>query len=132
MPLTKKDIDFNWLTQTFGDSWTDWRNIGSEWQQHEKPHNSAKLTALQVFFESCLLDNRFSPLLDHFFTQEPILHPNLVECFDKSYTDQEIVLYHNLIIDFLDWVITAYYSVEDDKGNLHPQVANPIQAIYLE
>ena len=132
MPLAKKDADLNWLTHAFGKSWEDWRSIGSEWLQQDKYQNVVRLTALKIFFESYLFDNRLSPLPDYFFTQEPVLRPNLVDCFDGSYSTQEIVLYHNTIVDFMDWVIATYYCVEDDDGEVHPQFANPFQTIGLD
>jgi Putative integrase len=128
--IEKTDVELQWLPRQFGNSWEDWRYVGAKWLQSEPSDIDVKLTALNIFFVGYLFDHRLSPLLDHFFTQEPILRPNLVVSMDNCYSDQEIVLYHNTILDFIDWVITTQYSVEDDQGNLCAYAINPFNAIH--
>lgn len=129
--IEKIDLELQWLTRQFGSSWEDWRYLSAKWLSYEPSDIDVKLAALNIFFVAYLFDHRLSPLLEHFFTQEPIFRPNLAECIDNGYSDQEIVLYHNTITDFIDWIIATQYSAEDDLGNLRTYVTNPFSVIYL-
>ena len=117
------DLEFNWLTENYGDGWKIWRDIAAKWLgsfDHAIDHRRA---AMVRFIEGYLIPNFISTPQQLFFNSNPDYKKYMGS---TGLSDQTQVRQINEIANFTTWIIETEYSEENDNGALLPIVGNPI------
>lgn len=126
------DVALGWVTQARPELET-WREYAADWLAAESRGIDIRLKALVVFFDRYLIGHNL-PMEPAFLFKRSSLVPDfyLTCCAvgkdGKDKATSTAVNSNNRISDFLDWVLTKHFSIEDDEGYLaiSPAFRNPI------
>ncbi|PSV16138.1 VPA1269 family protein [Photobacterium kishitanii] len=120
--MKSTDYEFLWFTKKNGSGWDTWRELASTWLHQSDYGIDRKRSAISRFLDDYLVSR---------FYIDPI---ELFEAGNQSYLDflnnykygePYKVRCNNDVCEFIDWIITTYYSQPDDHGDLVPMFKNP-------
>ncbi|SMY16285.1 hypothetical protein PAQU9191_01516 [Photobacterium aquimaris] len=120
--MKSTDYEFLWFTKKNGTGWDTWRELASTWLHQFDYGVDRKRAALSRFLSDYLVSR---------FYIDPI---ELFEAGNQNYLDflshyeygeSYQVRCNNDICEFIDWIITTYYTQPDDHGDLVPMFKNP-------
>ena len=106
--------DFSWLVELKPEL-SEWKELSEKWFKEQNRASSACYTALSRFFREYIIPNNIYNIKE-FISKDD--WPDFYELLYKKNSDQGSA-YTNAtkIVDFIDWILYEYYSIEDDYGN---------------
>lgn len=131
------DLTFGWLTKKYDLKWETWRRLAEEWMLLQDTGTADKLGAICIFFDKYLINHvpwavNIVSLFEKKENGEYVSSDQLKQVIlnETNRADSEnLVKLINHVSNFIDWVLIAYLSEEDDNGNLVKLYNNPFKTI---
>lgn len=131
------DLTFGWLTKKYDLKWETWRRLAEEWMLLQDIGTAEKLDAICIFFDKYLINHapwavNIVSLFEKKENGEYVSSDQLKQVIlnETNRADSgNLVKLINHISNFIDWVLIAYLSEEDDNGDLIKLYNNPFKKI---
>lgn len=128
------DLTFSWVLTSLGQEWKIWQQFASEWllSKHNGIHE--RIHALIIFFEDYLKNKApyaydinlfFKGYKGHICSSKELETVVRIRLNRATNVTKAI----NYPTEFIDYIITNYYSEPNDNGHLSPLVQNPLSRI---
>jgi hypothetical protein len=122
-----KDVECRYAT-AIDPRLEQWRALAAEWLATVKEGKAAAMESMKIFLVNYVHGQALDPDPAKFLSgsnSTPCLYDS---CFTHFKTKKEIIKRHGKVIDFVDYVLRSYFSVDDDDGNtiISPAFRNPI------
>ena len=117
-----EDKEFLWFTEQFGSGWETWRELASTYLNNKHYGVDHTRTALARFLEAYLVPQFIIDPME-LLQSQPQTYDEFLQPLNLS--DEYRVRQNNEVTQFVDWLITTYYSEPDDNGELVPLFKNP-------
>lgn len=129
------DLELRWLTNTYGEQWEHWRQLGSEWLKNQDQGLAHKLSAVSLLMEVYFIKtcpwvadvhsfftgkNGWVATTDE-FKKSILMHTNHTE---NHTTLRQI----NYSIPFINWVLDNHFYSTCDNGDKISFYRNPLEA----
>lgn len=122
--------DFNWILE-YDKELCQWCEFTEEWINTQIKGKSLTLNSLSNFFKNYVIPKQNNiPRNVANFLSIKYNAPDFYEICFNSYASKNIAKANsNKIINFIDWILTEKFSVEDELGNKHtpPEFCNPLK-----
>lgn len=131
------DTSLNWLTETHGKEWEEWRQLAESWFNHREGAESLRLDALILFFDVYLtyiapqaadLNIFFKGTVTGWKPSSEELKSILLSNTKRS-DNENLNTALNYIFSFIDWILNTSYSKVDNNGNLSLLYHNPFERV---
>ncbi|MEB5927966.1 gamma-mobile-trio integrase GmtZ [Acinetobacter schindleri] len=128
------DLTFSWVLTSLGQEWKIWQQFASEWLLSKHSGIHQRIHALIIFFEDYLKNKApYAYDINLFFKgyKGHICSSKELETVVRIRinTVANVLKAINYPTEFIDYIITNYYSELDDNGRLSPLVQNPLSRI---
>ena len=126
----KEDTEFKWILE-YDKELCQWREFAEEWINTQIKAKAKALDSLSNFFNNYVIPKQNNiPRNVVNFLSIKYTAPDFYEICFNSYTNKDNAkAYSSKIINFIDWILTEKFSVEDELGNKHtpPEFYNPLE-----
>lgn len=127
------DLQLSWVVKDRPDL-QEWRGYAVEWLSQEQAGVDSRLKAIVAFFDRYLIGQSIPSSPAFLLMRKSMVSDFYLTCCRASKSGQEkdvaqAVNNNNRVSDFLDWVLTKYFSCEDDDGCtvVSPAFHNPVK-----
>ena len=124
---TSTTSDFKWLLE-YDKELEQWREFAEKWIKTKTRNTHVSLSALSTFFKKYVIPKQNNiPKTVADFLLSGYSAPNFYEiCFASL---KKGVLYANIVLEFIDWILLENFSDEDDFGTkiTPPEFRNPLK-----
>lgn len=120
------DLEFNWFVDKYGSGWEVWREVAATWLNNKTADIDSARNALNRFLEEYLLPQFITDPLQ-LFNSECDSYDKFLKQFNLS--DTYSTKQNNEVCDFIDWLISEYYTEPDDNGDMVALFQSPFNKV---
>lgn len=133
---TTTDKELRYATQ-LDPAMEQWRQLGAEWVAQRKQNQNQSMKAMRYFLVTYILEQNLEKVPANFLRRGYVAPDYVATALQGVGTQHGIKRYHAFAVEFIDYVLQAHFTIEDDHGNAvgspaHCSPLPPLDSAHLE
>ncbi len=105
-----------------------WRMLAAEWLAQRKQGQHHALSFLRHFLVTYLLEEKLEKMPEKFLRRGYVAPDYVSTALQTQKSQESLRKYYGHAVEFIDWALQTYFTIEDDDGNtvVSPAYCNPL------